>query len=246
VLGNAFAGIRGRGGLATALVFAAFVAACGPGPTESLGPSTSSTTESPSLSLSQEAQDAVRFRTAFGLSADLDLVAEVARDPTATSDYGVPLLPAEVSHVLRRQVAHETAGPLLDAYGERHQHEFAGWFQDDLQRGAFVTLFTGNLQDHVRGLWDMLLSRTPPIAVQVRPARYSLAELAALQARIEQDAPAWADRGISIVMIGPRISVNAVEITVLAPAEGAEQALAAEYGEDAIIVYVTDKPPQVA
>jgi hypothetical protein len=191
-------------------------------------------------------QDAVRFRTAFGLRAGLDSIAEVARDPSATSDYGVPLMPAEVAHVLRRQVDVEATRALLDAYGVQHQDEFAGWFRDDVQRTLFVVFFTAHAQDHLRGLWDTLLARTPPIGVQVKQARYTLVELEALQARIQHDAPAWADRGISIVGIATRVPLNVVEISVLAPAPTAEQQLAAEYGPDAIRVYVVDTSPQPA
>jgi hypothetical protein len=202
-------------------------------------------TASPAQSLSAATLDAVRFRTAFGLVADLDFIAQVARDPTAKSDYWVPLMPEELAHVLRLQSDAEAAASLLDAYGEQHPDEFAGWFGDDIQRGVYVALFTANLQDHVRGLWGTLLERTPPIAVQVKPARYTFAELHALQVRIEHDMPMWAERGIQIVAIAMRVPLNVEEIWVLAPAPTAEKDLAAAYGSNAIKVYVSDTGPQV-
>jgi hypothetical protein len=62
-------------------------------------------TESVAASISLPVKDAIRFRTEFGLRGDLAYVAQVARDPAATSDFGVPLLPAEVADLLRRQVS---------------------------------------------------------------------------------------------------------------------------------------------
>jgi hypothetical protein len=201
-------------------------------------------TESSAASLPPEVEDAVRFRTEFGLRADLAYIAQVARDPTATSDFGVPLLPSEVADLLRRQASATEVAPLLDAYGQQHPDEFAGWFQDQAHGGAFVVLFTANFLDHVHGLSQTLSGHTPPIAVQVKPAERTLIELEALQARIERDMAPWADRGIQIVFVGTRVSQNVVEIGVLAPAETAEQELNVAYGADAIRVFITDQPPQ--
>jgi hypothetical protein len=180
----------------------------------------------------------------FGLRSDLDYVAEVARDPTANLDFGIPLLPAEVDDILERQATAAVAAPLLHAYGDSHPDEFAGWYQDQAHGGAFVVLFTANLESNLLELWQTLLGRTAPIAFQVKGARYTLAELAALQASIERDIPLWADRGVDIVFIGTRVSLNVVEISVLVPAPTAQQQLTAVYGTDSIVVYVTDKPPQ--
>lgn len=234
-----------RARLAIALAVASLVVACSSPSTGSLGPSLPSSTESPPPSPSIETQDALRFRTEFGLRADLDYITEVARDPTATFGFGVALLPVEVDDLLRRQATAEAAAPLLDAYGEEHPDEFAGWYQDQAHEGALVVLFTGHLEDHLRGLWQTLQGRTPPILVQVKGARSTLAMLAALQTRIEHDTSAWADRGIKIVFVATRVSLNVVELSVLAPAPTAEEQLADVYGPDDIIVYITDEPPKV-
>jgi hypothetical protein len=168
--------ISGLAGRASSIALAGILIACGTPSTGSLSGSGPSQAESPSPSLPPDVQDAVRFRTEFGLRADLTYIADVARDPAATSQYGVPLLPDEVEDLLRRQTAADVAAPLLDAYGERHPSEFAGWFLDQAQGGVFVVLFTANTEDHLRGLWQTLLGRTRPIAVQVRQARYTLVE----------------------------------------------------------------------
>jgi hypothetical protein len=168
----------------------------------------------------------------------------VAGNPTATSDFGVPLLPEEVDEILRRQSTAAEVAPLLDAYGEQHADEFAGWFQDQAHGGAFVVLFTANLEDHLLGLWKTLWGRTRTIAVQVKPALHTLNQLTALQARIVDDIPLWADHGIEIVFVGTRVSQNLVEISVLAPAPTADRELVAAYGPDTISVYLTDQPAQ--
>lgn len=58
---------------------------------------------------------AVAFREEFGLRADRAYVESVSQDPKAQLDFGVPLLPAEVSELEARSVAASIVVPMLEA-----------------------------------------------------------------------------------------------------------------------------------
>lgn len=158
--------------------------------------------------------------------------------------YGVPLLASEVADIRSREVGAAAAAPLIDAYGDRFPDSFAGWYQDQEHGGVIVVLFTKDLTHHMRGLWELLLARTPPITVEVGLARRTLRELEAIRDQVANDTAAWAAQGVRIAFFATRIPENLIEISVLAPAHNAEQLLSAKYGADAIHVFISDKPPQ--
>ena len=91
-------------------------------------------------SLDDETREAVRLRTEYGLRHDLAWVREVAADPTAVMDFGVPMLPVETASLFARNELADPVRRVLDGYG--HTDEFGGLYIDNAQGGVIVVLWT--------------------------------------------------------------------------------------------------------
>jgi hypothetical protein len=186
---------------------------------------------------------AIRFRQEFGLQSDIEYVLAVASNPQASLDYGVPLLPDEVSELESRNSMATEAVPILEDYGSRNPEEYGGVFQDQQTGGVLVMSFTQRLDYHIPRVWDELWPEAPGALVRFRKVDHSEVELTALLERISSDIPSWTAQGIEIVVAAMDIQGNNVEIDVLNATADADERLAAEYGADWIRVVSVAEPP---
>lgn len=213
------------------------------GPTDSVRPSPSSSVVEPTLD--PEIARAMDFREQYGLRADRVWAEEVARDPTATLEYGVPLLPSEAAELGRRAAEAEELVPILQAYGAANSDEFGGLYIDQRNGGIPVVLFTANLAEHEAAI----RAKLPPGArFTVREARFSERELRALQERIVADDAELRVEGIAAIGVGADPITGTITIEVSTERTDAADVLVARYGE-AVRVTVLDptgaylKPP---
>ena len=206
---------RARSGIIFAVLLAA---GCGgqPGPA-SVSPSGAS----PSIAAEIDAAtaDAIRFRTEFGLRADLEYVLAVAADPRADMDFGVPLLPEEIAEIERRGADAHRIVPIVQEYVAGVPNEFGGIYIDQANGGRVTVLFTDHLAEHDLALRERLFGVGP---VVVRQVRFAEAELVALMERISVD-DAWFETidakltGVSLDTIGNRVDVEISSTNAAAP-----------------------------
>jgi hypothetical protein len=110
----------------------------------------------------------------------------------------------------------------LQAYGARHEDEFAGLYVEDQRRGSFVMMFTDRLEEHaaaVAEIWPR---------VTVRGARFSEAELTAVLERL--DLAGMAADGIEPLSAGLDTMNNRVTLDVKSDDPTLEARLELQYG----------------
>ena len=90
-------------------------------------PSTAAATAA-SPTTSTDIATAETFRAKFGLNSTERFVRGVATDPTASLEFGVPLLPAEVADLTRRAQVASSIGPVTEALEK--DPAFAGLYTD--------------------------------------------------------------------------------------------------------------------
>jgi hypothetical protein len=184
----------------------------------------------------EETADALRFRREFGLDDSLEHITRVQRDPSAVMDYGVPLLPEEVATIESRSTVAERAMPTIEAYGAAHADQYGGAYLDHERAGVIVTLWTGSIRQHARGLWAELWDVAPATPLSFQLVRHTLADLEELQSRITVDIDAWRAAGIEVTAVLLDTVNNRVEVGVADPQAGAGDRLLQEYGADWIRV----------
>ena len=211
-----------------------------PGPTDSAVPSRSGGGSSaPAASASFDPADIARwvaFRETYGLPSSPDWVSRVARDPTSTSDFDVPLLPTEIDIVARQNRAAQDLMPAVIAYGERF-HDYGG---ARIEGTKAVILFSDGLEEHQQTL-DRLFGSG---RIEVRRAPYSIADLEEKGASIvaERDWFTWI--GVELVDADPDELTNTVELRYIAPNRSAEPAILDHFGHaDWLSVHWEGPPP---
>jgi hypothetical protein len=188
------------------LLVASFAVGCGPS-TESRSDSVPTATAT--LDLATAA--AIQFRTSFGLRADLDFIRSVAADKTASTEFGVPLLPAEVADIKSRETNAERVAPIVNAYAAEHPEAFGGLWIDQEHGGVVTVVFTRDVEVHTRAL----VARLAGIGVvAIRSATYNEAELRHLQDRIAADDAWFRSIPAQLQGVGVDPTKNAVEIII--------------------------------
>jgi hypothetical protein len=178
------------------------------------------TTQTPSPTVSMdtlapptEAElEAIRFRTDFGLRADLAYVRGVAANPSASShDFGVPLLPAEWAELNARQANAEAVRAVVDAEAALEPDDFCGRYLDNEHGGAFTSMWRANLEAHRLAI----LSKVGPTArVAFRDCTFSEAELDAAMDQLSRADQTWMAAiparatSSSVDTIGNRIEID--------------------------------------
>jgi hypothetical protein len=160
-------------------------------------------------SLDDEKRQAVRLRTEYGLRHDLAWIRQVAADPTAVLDFGVPMLPAETASLFARNELADPVRAALDEYG--HVDEFGGLYIDNVQGGVIVVLWTTDPAIHDAAIRPELPACHP---VQFRRVRWSEQELRSWQDRIGADIDWLADIPAAIQGIGVDVEANVVDVSV--------------------------------
>jgi hypothetical protein len=187
------------------------LAACGnTAPTASpLAASPPVAAETPELDA--ETAKALRFRTDFGLRADLEFIEAIAVDPRAVMDYGVPLLPEEVREIDRRAADAERIVPIVRMYVAGFAAEFGGLYIDQAHGGRVTVLFTDHLAEHDLALREQLFGVGP---VVVRQIRFSEPELTAQQDRISADVDWFDTIDAKLTSVGLDTIGNRIEVTI--------------------------------
>jgi hypothetical protein len=165
----------------------------------------------PSLAatIDAETREAVSKRTAYGLRHDVAWVRQVATDPTAVMDFGVPMLPSETASLFARN---ELTGPVQAALGSYgHADAFGGIYIDNEQGGVVVVLWTGDPSAHEAAIRRVLPACYP---VQFRQVRWSERELRSWQDTISADVDWLTGIAATVTGVGADISDNVVDVEV--------------------------------
>jgi hypothetical protein len=222
----------------TILVVGMLVAACSPVVDPNSPPAASQTTADPTPDAAFEAlvAEAIELRLSFGLRADEAWVREVASDPGALRNYGVPLTPAEEAELNARSAAVHELAPILQEYGTQHPEDFAGVFIDQEAGGVMVVLFVDHLEEHGAAIAKIV---RPGARIEIRPAPASEADLAALMNRVIQDEAALRGVGVFVITASADEESGTVEVGVSTERGDAQGLLAGRYGRS-VVVQVID------
>ena len=183
--------------------------------------------------LDADTREAVRIRTEYGLRRDLAWIREVGADPTAVTDFGVPMLPAETASLFARNELTAPVRWALDRYG--HTDEFGGLYIDHAQGGVVVVLWTTDPAVHEAALGPEL--RACP-AVQFRQVKWSEQVLRGWQDKIGADLDWLAEIPAAIGGVGVDVIENVVDIEVSSAAPDAADRIIAHYDAPAGMIRV--------
>jgi hypothetical protein len=180
----------------------------------------------PAEELPAEVRNAIRFREASGLEADVEYVVRSFVDTAAFPDttYGVPLTAAEARDIADRQVRAQSTQPALD-YAHA-QVDFAGMYFDQHQQGRPVFRFSDRVEFHREALAQLLPVGVEP---QVVWATWSLDELKAVYHTIVEDHATW-EAKLPMVSVDVDVITNRVVVGLERPVPDAATSLAAVYG----------------
>jgi hypothetical protein len=206
------------------------MAACGPTavPVPSTPPATvtSSPGLTPNPSFEALVAEGIRVREMFGLRADEAWVREVTADPDHRIGLEIPLTLAEQAELDARAAGVESVGAILDEYGEDHPEEFAGMSINN-EKGSFVMLFTGHLEEHAAAIAKLIRPGEP---VEIRLAPVPEEDLLALMDRINSDSNALQAVGVFTLVISTDEEAGRVVVEVSTERGDAQPLLAARYG----------------
>jgi hypothetical protein len=188
---------------------------------------------------------ATNFRRDVGLRSDRSFALAVASNALANStEYGFPLLPDEVAYLGRRDAVRSQLGPLQD-YLAKFPDTFGGVYLDgQAPRSNGVDLavavsFTSDAGAHRTEIQRLL----PAGAVLVlRTVKYSIAELQAIVAQVNEDRAWHKAIGIDVYLAGVDELRDRVLLGISSQNEAAASALAERYGLDRVYVFVSAKP----
>ncbi len=178
---------RRRTAIAARLTLGLLLASCSGAPSPDASAPGSAPASAVSAALDDATAWAVRFRTENHLPADLATVRAAATDPTATSEFGTPLLPAEVRELFARNTQSDEVMKRIAGYLRDHDAELGGVWIDQSKGGIVTVSFTGPLEDHRVALAHLAEGAG---VVDVVQARYTQHELRAIQDRVAAD-DAW-------------------------------------------------------
>ena len=181
-------------------------------------------------------REAVRLRTEYGLRHDLAWIRQVATDPTAVLDFGVPMLPAETASLFARNSLADPVRAALGDYG--HTAELGGLYIDHASGGVVVLLWTTDPAVHEAALRPKL-PRCHPVAF--RQVRWSEQELRQWQEKIGTDIDWMAEIPALVTGIAVDVIGNVVEIDISSAAKDAASRVAAHYdAPDGMIRVLSD------
>ncbi len=183
--------------------------------------------------LDDATREGVRFRTDNGLRRDLEWIRDVAADPTMSTAFGTPLLPAEEATLFARNSLPDPVLRALGGYG--HIDEFGGLYIDNAEVRV-VTLWTTDPEVHEAAIRPLLPACHPVAFLQVR---WSERELRAWQDRVAADVDWMAEIPAQAVGIGADIRENVMTIDVSSANPGAAEVIVAHYDAPAGMIRVT-------
>ncbi len=187
------------------------------------------TTPEPLASLPADVDESIRSaiqeRFENGLRRDLAWVQQVAADPTATTEFGFPLLPAESASLFARNGRSIMVQTLLRDYDQGP--EFGGLYMDNALGGVIVVLWTSD----PTAIRAELGPRLPPcFPILFREVRWSEAELRRWQNAISLQSDWFAEIDASFQGVGADTIRNDVVVEISSANERAEQAILDHFG----------------
>lgn len=222
------------------------LAGCAPVGPESLAPATvpPSAVASPSSSLTEaEIEDAVRFRSEFGLPSDRAWVEQVAADPASAEGlamFGIPLLQAEMADLLARIGSQRDITPVIMRYGATQPDSWAGLFIDQAAGGAVVAQFTRDLERHERRLRALLPAGA---SFEVREVRWTRAELDRFAGEIITEQDWFTTLGLEFYAAEVEEEGNLVRVRYRGVRDEREGVIAAHFGSPDWLLLVATPPP---
>jgi hypothetical protein len=226
--------------LAALLVIAVTSSACQAQPSSSPSFSQQATVDPiPPAALAE----ALRFRLEFGLRADEAFVRQVFSDPSATSDFGVPLLPAEMIELRKRASAAADVAQVVRTYGATVPETYAGEYIDTAT-GNVYALFTADVAAAQAAITAQI---SPQAHFAALPARFSLTQLNATLALAGSDeTQAWfRSIGAPFRSGSVRVSDNVVRL-VLGGVPGDVDAISRRLGVDRSMLAIFVQPDILA
>ena len=214
-----------------ALVFA--LTACDGPP--STAPTAPDVVESTPAFSQAELQSWIRFRSAYGLRADVQFVIEMASDPAVSREpFDVPLLPGELESIGKANASAQALLPIATAYADDFPEFGGAW----LELPRVVIAFTagvpqrrieaaGIFQDHVI----------------VREVRFSLEGLQRSVGAIQLDHAWFETVGAHLVDVGVDLLHNAVSVHIRYLDAAVEAKARDRFGDTGWMLFTYDGPP---
>jgi hypothetical protein len=178
-----------------------------------------------------EIDEAMRFRSDFGLRADRVFVEDtLANVDLDRATWGVPLTKAELVEMSERARIGESAEPLME-YGRSRPGVFGGAYIDQPAGGVVNVLVT---DDADAPQWTQLAPTGA--TVKVRTVARTEKELDTIHDRIMEDWRVIERHGVSLQYISTEIPDNVVEVGVKGLTPAAKETLKADYGPGVRVV----------
>lgn len=172
-----------------------------------------------------------RFRETFGLRADEAWISWVANDPSSQESieqFGVRLLPWELSQLIEQTRASTEAGPIILDYARTVPEDWYGSYIDQKHGGTIVAQFFRNTDRH-----RAALARLLPLSArwEARQVDQRTLDMIAFVARVKGD-DAWfatIDAELLDVVTSP-LDGGIVELTYLARSRDLDPVILDHYG----------------
>lgn len=172
------------------------------------------------------------MRRQFGLRADEIWVRDVAANPTAVMDFGVPLMPFERDEIMRRPNGGEALTTALQDYLAT-QADVAGGLYIDQARGGIVTILVTNEPGPHEAAIAELVGPDAPVAV--RQVRWTEAELRDLQDRIVADMAFIDALPGRMKSAGVNVFDNVAELSISSAVPDAAERIIAHFGAEGML-----------
>lgn len=186
--------------------------------------------------LEAEIARAIESRKLFGLRSDEAWVRQVAADPTArVFMLDFPMTLEEEREFEARTTDFEQTAQAVQAYGDQHPETFGGVWVDQASR-TVVAAWTRDAELQRIAILASLGRFAP---VDARTVRYSVQDLAELQARIDGDMDWLRTIPAAFLGGGQMIMDNRVELWVSSAAPDAEARIMEHFGVGADMLKVT-------
>ena len=208
--------------MATVLLAVVAIGGCGQ-PNGSAEPSVvppSAETPTPMWLREEHIAEATAFRSRFGLRDDREFVEAIATRPDAQAaipEFGIPLLPEEVSDLMSRRWDLDLL-TLVRGYGELFPEDFAGAYVN-LESSGVTVAFTDQIERHRSSLSNLVPAGS---VVDIREVRWTLDDLSDFVDAVEVQAAWFESAGISFDA-GADILENVVDVRFRGPEEAARR-----------------------
>ncbi|HUG47128.1 MAG TPA: hypothetical protein VMP67_01825, partial [Candidatus Limnocylindria bacterium] len=169
-----------------------------------------------------ELERVMELRSDWGLRSDEEWIRQVTQDPGAVmSELGIPVTPEEAAEL--QEMRRDEPRTRLIMYGAREHEQFGGLWVNDAGFDV-VMLFTADLDRHRQAVAAL----APQMRVDIRPARFSEAELRALQRDLIEDL--LAIQGMEFLSLGLDTINNVLHLEAKSNDPTLAEHLEAQYG----------------